>query len=225
MSATSVRPGRAAAVPGDTAATAQVRRTRLRAAVTARGIPLATILVTVAVVVLSYLAGKLAYRLRDVILMTAVAGFLALILNPLVVGLQRRWIRRRGWAVTIVTIWAVLVFIGLLAAFGYPLVHGLTHFSRQLPSYVAAAEHGNGWIGHLVHRFHLEAWITRNAPKLQNLGITLAKPALTVGKGAASLLATLGTIFALLVLFLLEGPKMGRWLLDLMPPERAAYCR
>ena len=40
-----------------------------------------------------------------------------------------------------------------------------------------------------------------------------------------SILATLGTIFALLVLFLLEGPKMGRWLLDLMPPERAAYCR
>jgi hypothetical protein len=39
------------------------------------------------------------------------------------------------------------------------------------------------------------------------------------------MLATLGTIFALLVLFLLEGPKMGRWLLDLMPPERAAYCR
>ena len=38
----------------------------------------------------------------------------------------------------------------------------------------------------------------------------LAKPALTAEKGAASLLATLGTIFALLVLFLLEGPKMAR---------------
>src|SRR6185437_6759074 len=25
--------------------------------------------------------------------------------------------------------------------------------------------------------------------------------------------------------FLLEGPKMRRWLLELMPPERAAYCR
>jgi predicted PurR-regulated permease PerM len=225
MSAIPIQPDRAAQVPGDAAAAAHTRRARLRAAAAARGVPLATILVAVAVVVLAYLAGKLAYRLRDVLLMIAVAGFLALILNPLVAGLQRRWIRRRGPAVAVVTIWAVLVFIGLLAAFGYPLVHGLTHFSRQLPSYVTAAEHGNGWIGHLVRRFHLQAWVTRTAPRLQNLGAALARPALSVGKGAASLLATLGTIFALVVLFLLEGPKMGRWLLDLMPPKRAAYCR
>jgi AI-2E family transporter len=209
----------AAQVPGGAVTAAQVRRARLRAAVTARGIPLATILASVAVVVLTYLAGKLAYRLRDIILMILAAGFLALILNPLVGGLQRRWIRRRGQAVAVVTIWTVLVFAGLLVAFGYPLVHGLTHFSQRLPSYVQYAEHGHGWIGHLVRRFHLQAWIIRNAPKLHNLGVTLAKPALNVGKGAVSMLATLGTIFALLVLFLLEGPKMGRWLLELMPPE------
>jgi predicted PurR-regulated permease PerM len=224
MSATSVRPGKTAQAPGDAATADRVRRARLRAAVAARGIPLATILVSVAVVVFTYLAGKLAYRLRDIILMILVAGFLALILNPLVVGLQRRWIRRRGQAVAVVTLWTVLVFAGLVTAFGYPLAHGLTHFSARLPSYVAAAEHGSGWIGHLVRRFHLQAWITRNAPKLHALGATLAKPALTVGKGAVSLLATLGTIFALLVLFLLEGPKMRRWLLDLMPPAKAAYC-
>ena len=225
MSATPAGPGRPAQVPGDAATTAQARRARLRAAAAARGVPLATILVSVVVVVLTYLAGKLAYRLRDVILMIVAAGFLALILNPLVVALQRWRIRRRGWAVAVVTIWTVLVFAGLVAAFGYPLVHGLTHFSQRLPSYVQSAEHGHGWIGHLVRRFHLQTWITRNAPKLQSLGVTLARPALTAGKGAVSLLATLGTIFALLVLFLLEGPKMGRWLLDLMPPGRAAYYR
>ena len=224
MTATTAGPGQPAQVPGDAAIAAQARRARLRAVAAARGVPLATILVSVAVVVLTYLAGKLAYRLRDVILMIMAAGFLALILNPLVVALQRWRIRRRGQAVAVVTIWSVLVFAGLVAAFGDPLVHGLTHFSQRLPSYVAAAEHGRGWIGHLVRRLHLQAWITRYAPKLQSLGTTLAKPALTVGKGAVSLLATLGTIFALLVLFLLEGPKMGRWLLGLMPPHRAAYC-
>jgi predicted PurR-regulated permease PerM len=225
MSATSVRPGRAAQAPGDAATAAHGRRARLRAAAAARGVPLATILVSVAVVALTYLAGKLAYRLRDVILMSVVAGFLALILNPLVVALQRRWIRRRGPAVAVVTIWTVLVFAVLVATFGYPLVHGLTHFSQRLPSYVQYAEHGHGWIGQLIRRFHLQTWVTRNAPKLQSLAVTLARPALTVGKGAAAMLATLGTIFALLVLFLLEGPKISRWLLDLMPPGRAAYCR
>jgi predicted PurR-regulated permease PerM len=224
MSAVSAGPGGPVQGPDDTATAAHGRRARLRAAAAARGVPLATILVTVAVVVLTYLAGKLAYRLREVILMILVAGFLALILNPLVVALQRWRIRRRGWAVTIVIVWATLVFVGLLAAFGYPLTNGLTHFSHELPGYVQAAEHGSGWIGQLVRRFHLQSWVNHNAPKLQSLGATLAKPALTVGKGAVSLLATLATIFALVVLFQLEGPKMRRWLLDLMSPERAAYC-
>src|SRR3984957_2628517 len=207
----------------DTATPEHVRHGRLRDAAARRGVPLATILVTVAVVVLTYLAGKLAYRIRDVLLMIAVAGFVSLILNPLVVALQRWGIRRRGWAVALVATWTVIVFIGLLAAFGYPLANGVTHSSQRLPSYVQAAEHGRGWIGQLVTRFHLQAWVNRNAPKLQSLGSTLAKPALTAGKGAASLLATLATIFALTVLFLLEGPKMRQGLLRLMPPERAAY--
>jgi predicted PurR-regulated permease PerM len=212
-----------ASVRADDATTVHVRHGRLRDAAARRGVPLATILVTVAVVVLVYLAGKLAYRIRDVLLMIAVAGFISLILNPLVVALQRWGIRRRGGAVAIVALWTVLVFAGLLAAFGYPLAHGVTHFSQGLPSYVQAAEHGRGWIGHLVTRFHLQAWVTRNAPKLQTLGTTLAKPALTAGKGAASLLATLATIFALIVLFQLEGPKMRQGLLQLMRPERADY--
>jgi hypothetical protein len=54
-------------------------------AAAARGVPLPTILVTVAVLALTYLAAKLAYRLRDVLLLILVAGFIALILNPFVV--------------------------------------------------------------------------------------------------------------------------------------------
>jgi predicted PurR-regulated permease PerM len=61
----------------------------------------------------------------------------------------------------------------------------------------------------------------RNAPKLQTLGSSLARPALTLGKGAVSLLAELGTIAALVVLLLLEGPKIRTALLGLLPPERA----
>jgi predicted PurR-regulated permease PerM len=201
----------------------RVQHRRLRDAAARRGIPLATILVTVAVVVVTYLAGKLAYRIRDVLLMILVAGFISLILNPMVVKLQQWGIRSRGWSVTIVSIWTVAVFIGLLAAFGYPLAHGVTHLSQKLPSYVQAAEHGQGPIGHLVSRFHLQAWINKNAPKLKSLGSTLAKPALTAGEGAASLLATLATIFALIVLFLIEGPKIGQAILGTMEPDRAAY--
>ena len=103
-------------------------------------------------------------------------GFIALILNPLVLYLQRWRIRRRGVVVTVVTVWAALVFIGLVAAFGYPLVNGLTHFSHQLPSYVSSAEHGKGWIGQLIRRLHLQAWVTQNAPKLQTIGSIRQNP-------------------------------------------------
>jgi predicted PurR-regulated permease PerM len=215
-----------AEMPASAVTGAPTRRGRLRVAAAARGVPLATIITAVAVVAFAYLAGKLIYRLRDVVLMMMVAGFIALILNPLVVYLQRRWIPRRGWAVAVVTIWAALVLTGLVLAFGHPLVHGLTHLSQRLPAYVQDAQHGRGPIGHLVRRFHLAAWAQRNAPRLRSLGAGLAKPALTVGKGAVSLVATLGTIAVLALLLLLEGPKMRRGLLSLMPPERASrYAR
>jgi hypothetical protein len=61
-------------------------------------------------------------------------------------------------------------------------VNGLTHLSQRLPSYVQDAEHGRGWIGHLARRYHLAAWAQRNAPKLESIGMNLAKPALSAGR-------------------------------------------
>src|SRR6266851_1739513 len=198
---------------------------RIRARAAARGVPLAAILVTVGVVVLTYLAGKLIYRLRDVILVMVVAGLVALILNPFVVFVQR-WVPRRGAAVAIVTVWAILIFAVLVAAFGYPLANGLTHLSHRLPLYIQDAAQGHGWIGHLVRRFHLTAWVNRNAPNLQTLGAKLARPALTFGKGAASVVATLATVAALALLLLLEGPAMRRTMLGAMSAGRAErYAR
>src|SRR5215467_12180409 len=94
------------------------RAERFWAGANAKGIPLQAIVATVAIVAATYLAGKLLYRLRDVVLLLLIAGFLAVLLNPLVTGLQGRWIRRRGMAVFVVAVLTVLVFAGLAAAFG-----------------------------------------------------------------------------------------------------------
>jgi hypothetical protein len=64
---TAARPTRPAqagttTAPGDTVNHVPVRGGRLRDAAAKRGVSLATILVTVAVVVLTYFAGKLVYR-------------------------------------------------------------------------------------------------------------------------------------------------------------------
>jgi predicted PurR-regulated permease PerM len=198
----------------------ETRRARLWRAADSSGVPLRAILVTVAVVVVTYMAGKLLYRLRDVVLLVAVSGFIALLLNPLVVALQRWKIRRRGLAVTVVTFWAVLVFAGLAFAFGYPLVNGVTHLADGLPAYINQAEHGRGWIGHLIRHYHVQEWVQKNYSKIVSFGQSLGKPALALGKGAVTLLIALATIFVLVLLLLLEGPKLRNSLLGAMSPER-----
>ena len=196
------------------------RRARLWRAAESSNVPLRAILVTVGVVVLAFLAGKLIDRLRGVILLLVVAGFIALLLNPLVVALHR-WLRRRGAAVAVVTLLALCAFAGLAVAFGYPLVNGVSHFADSLPTYVKQAQHGKGWIGSLVTKYHLQAWVVKNAPKLASYGRDLAHPALSLGKGAVSIVFSLLTIFVLVVLLLLEGPKLRQGLLGLMTPARA----
>jgi predicted PurR-regulated permease PerM len=201
---------------------AAFRIARLWQAADRSGVPLRTIIVAVLVVAFFYLSGKLIYRLRDVVLMLLVAGFVALILNPLVLLLQRYVVKRRGLAVTLVTLLALLVFLGLAVAFGWPLVNAITHLANRLPSYVASAENGKGWIGHLVRKYHVQQWVTLNAPKLVTYAQNLSKPALSFGKGALSLLVELTTIFILVLLLLLEGPKLRRGVLGLLAPRQAA---
>jgi predicted PurR-regulated permease PerM len=203
---------------------ADTRRAVLWSAAEARGVPLRAILATITAVILFYLAGKIVYRLRDVILLIVVAGFIALLLNPLVVAFER-WVGRRGIAVTIVTLLAVLVFAGLAVAFGYPLINGVTHLADSLPGYVRKAEHGEGFIGHLVTRYHVQNWVKANAPKLATYGKDIAQPVLSVGRGAITLMVALLTIFVLVVLLLMEGPKLRTGLLGLMAPERARRYR
>ncbi len=183
--------------------------------------PLQAILTAIGVVILAYLGGRVIDRLRGVLLLLVVAGFIALLLNPLVIVLQR-WLRRRGLAVTVVTLLSVAAFAGLAFAFGYPLVNGLSHLATALPTYVTKAEQGQGAVGRLVTRYHLNEWVVKNAPKLVVYGKDLAHPALSLGKGAVSIVFELFTIFVLVVLLLLEGPKLRQGLLDLMIPRRAA---
>lgn len=198
---------------------------RLWAAADVRKVPLRTIIVALVAVAFFYLAGKLIYRLRDVLLLLLVAGFLAMLLNPLVGALQKYVVKRRGLAVTLVAVLALLVFFGLAAAFGVPLVNGITHLANDLPSYITKVENGQGWIGGLVKRYHVQRWVTQNAPKLVTFGQDLSKPALALGKGALSLLVELVTIFILVLLLLFEGPRLRRGFLALLSPGQAAEAQ
>ena len=117
--------------------------------------------------------------------------------------------------------WGIILFVGLALAFGHPLVNSITHFANSMPAYVNKAQHGQGWIGKLVRRYHIESWVQRNSPTLVTFAENLGKPALTLGKGALSILVALAATFAFVVLLLLEAPKIRVALLNMMSPERA----
>jgi predicted PurR-regulated permease PerM len=197
----------------------------LRGRAESHGIPLSAIGVTVAMVAAVYLSGKLIYRLRDLLTLLAVSGFIALILNPLVVALQRRIVPRRGAAVAIVTVSALVISAGLVVACGYPLVTAIIHLANRLPGYVANAERGKGWIGHLLRRYHAQVWVRQNAPALVSTAQAFGKSALAAGKGALSLAVRLATVFMLTLFFLLDGPRLRAGILARMRPERAARCQ
>jgi predicted PurR-regulated permease PerM len=194
----------------------------LRAAAESRGVPLWTILTSTAIVTAMYLGGELLYRLRDIVILLAASGFIALILNPVVAGVQRRICRRRGVAVAIVTCTTLLVFAGAAMTCGYPLTIGLSHLTARLPGYLASAEHGTGWAGQTLRRYHVQAWAQRNAPALTNTVQQFGKSALAAARDAVTLGATLTTVFLLALLLLLEGPKLRAGILNRMPPEQAA---
>lgn len=197
------------------------RRAKMFKRAQANDVPLKTIFVTILSVVAVYALAKLLYRLRDILLLMLVGSFIALILNPLVDGLQRWKIQRRGFAVAIVTLISVVVFVTLAFVFGDPLVNSLTHLANTLPSYVSKAQHGKGWIGHLLTRYHIKNWFDQNSSKLIPLANGLSKPALALGKGAISISLLAVTMFAFVVLVLLEAPKIRETVLAMMAPAHA----
>ncbi len=197
------------------------RRSRLWRAVEERGIPLTMILLIIGLVVAVFLTGLLIYELRTVLLVIFLAGLVAVLLNPLVVVLQRRGLRRRGFAVTVVALWGASVFVLLAVAFAHPFVSAVNDLAAQLPVTAHQAEHGKGWLGQLATRYHLQAWVQVNAPKLAAYGRSLVRPILNLGHGTVSFVLSISSFFVLVLLFLSDAPKMRRGLLSIMSPERA----
>jgi predicted PurR-regulated permease PerM len=112
--------------------------------------------------------------------------------------------------------------MALAYEFGNPLINGITDLAAKLPSYVTSAESGRGWVGHLATKYHVQRWVSQNAPKLVTYAQDLTKPVLSIGKAALSLLIELLTIFVLVLLLLLEGPRLRRGFLGMLSPGSAA---
>ncbi len=84
---------------------------------------------------------------RSVIIWALIALFLAMALNPAVEWLRERGVKRRGHAVAIVYVGALLLIAGIGAAFVPTLVREVNDFVAALPGYVEDLTKGKGRSG------------------------------------------------------------------------------
>ncbi len=178
----------------------------------------------IGVVLVTMILVLLLWRLRLLVLLVLVSLFVATLLNPAVVLLVRRGLRR-GAAVGIVYFALVAVVGAVGYLFFHPVYSSATRFVHELPTLVAQAENGKGVVGHFVTRLHLASYVKAHAPQLDNVVAHLGKPALVVGKTVLSGVVSLVTVAFLAFFLLLEAPMLFRAALDWLPERRAALAR
>ena len=96
----------------------------------------------------------------------AIAGFMAIVLAPLVSRLDRRLAGRRTVATGTVVVGTLLVLAGVIALFIMPVRTQLVNIITDLPGTVHDAADGKGPVGNIVHKLHVESYVKDNEAKL-----------------------------------------------------------
>ena len=191
-----------------------------------RGIPLGTIVVSVATVILlldlnaALILGL--WVLRTILVYVVIAFFITLLLTPATRFLRRRGLSHGG-ATLLVFLLGVLAFGGLVYLFAEPLVTAAINFGHQVPHLVSQTKKGRGPIGRLVYRLHLQKYLSEDSTKFTSQLTKVLKPAtaLSVGAAAASTVVAIVTIAILTFFSMLEAPRMWRGVLGLFQPSTA----
>lgn len=177
-------------------------------------------------VILVILAGLgLAWRLGAIFMLLGVSAFLAVVLNPLVEAVARRFHLRRSLAV--LTVYVVGFLAGLLAAsvFVAPLYSNARRFARETPGIVGNAQSGSGPVASAARRLHLQSWVSGNAGRVPDALKRAGGPALKVASRATGGLAALALVVVLTFMILVEAPRWVDRALSPLDPERAERAR
>ena len=163
---------------------------------------------------------------QGILIWIFVAVFLALALNPAVEALQRRGVARRGLAVGIVFISAILVIAAIAATIIPTLVSQVNDFVDAVPGYVEDLTAGRGKLGFLEREYQItervrEALGDGGASKLLGFSGT----ALAVTKGVVTAVVATVTIAFLTFFMLLEGPAWVERFYSLLPAEQQPRWR
>lgn len=184
------------------------------------------ILVVLGIILAGIILIEVVRAAQGILIWIFVAIFLALALNPAVEALQRRGVARRGLAVGIVFISAILIIVAIAATIIPTLVSQVNDFVDAVPGYVEDLTAGRGKLGFLERDYQItervrEALGEGGASKLLGFSGT----ALAVTKGVVTAVIATVTIAFLTFFMLLEGPAWVERFYSLLPAEQQPRWR
>jgi predicted PurR-regulated permease PerM len=188
-------------------------------------VPWRTIVGTVGVVVVTYASLLLLLAAVRIIVWIAIAGFMAVVLAPLVGRLNNRLGGRRTIATGTVVIATLLVLAGVIALFIIPVKTQLVNIITDLPGTVHDAANGKGPVGNIVHKLHIESYVKTNEGKLARAADRLSESSFEAAQTAATAAFAFVTITLLTFLFLSQSSAIGRAVQNVIPYRRRASAQ
>jgi predicted PurR-regulated permease PerM len=147
------------------------------------------------------------YLVRNILVLVIVALFLAIGLDPMVRFMQRGKMRR-GAAVAIVFVAALLVIGGFLAAVIPPLVRQTIRLAQQIPDFADRLATRSEWFKDLDERFDIANRVREAVKDIPSLAAGSAGRALGVARSVGSSFFSMVTVTVLTIYFLLDLPKL-----------------
>ena len=185
-------------------------------------VPWRTILATVGVVVVTYALIVVLLAAARILMWIAVAGFMAVVLAPLVARVDRRIGGRRTIATGVVVFSTLIATLGVIALFVMPVRTQLVNIITDLPGTVHDAANGKGPLGHIVQRLHIENYVKDNESRLARAAARLSDSSFEAAQKVASAAFAFVTITLITFLFLSQSAAIGRTAMNMLPHRRRA---
>ena len=173
-----------------------------------------TIAVALTVTVLSAVRS-----VSSILVLILIAAVLAIGLDPAVRFLMRRFhFRKRGGAVTIIFLAALLLISLFILLVGPPLVRQISAFASDIPALVPKLARRNDWLGTLVadHQEQIQSFIASLPERVASSFGTILGFTGKIG----GLIFSILTVAVLTVFFMLSLPAIRRSASLLFAPER-----
>ena len=151
-----------------------------------RPVPVRTILVSIGLVLATFVAIYLIKLLAHIEALLVISAFFAVVLTPAVDVVRRRLHLKRGLATAVVFFAVLGLVVGMLYAFITPLIDQTQEAIDEFPTYLSDAREGRGPLGDLVKRFELDRRYEENKERISDSLSQASGPALEVASSRFS---------------------------------------